>query len=571
MNIEEHKDRALHDLINIIHFTETVSAKIIGLPNKPDIYSTVMKKFAQSKRYTAGILLLTDDISKLKIADTSISPLMLKAGEKASGHRMKEYTIDSNQSHIFYQVVKVGETIHTHISEVMGELFPQPLARLIAKTMGYEKESVILTPLKLYGEIIGVFAMSSTILAEHLIPSVRNLAQHISTALELADENAERKRAEEELKNSEERLRILFEFAPDAYYLNDLKGNFIDGNKAAEEIIGYKKEELIGKNFLKLDLLPPGQISKAAWHLTRNALGRPTGPDEFVLNRKDGSQVTLEIRTFPVKTKGQVLVLGIARDITKRKKIEEQLQQSQLLISLGEMTAGIAHEVNNPLGSVLLYSEMLMASDIPAPIKKDLRVIHGEAKRAANVMTDLLTYCRRVKSHVHSVNLHKILNKVLGMRRYQQGVQNITVHANFADNPLYVKGDSSQLMQAFMNLMLNAEEAINKSSRGNIIITTQINEEWAKVSIADDGTGIPEGNLSQVFYPFFTTKQVGEGTGLGLSTCYGIITAHAGLIRTENNDMGGATFIVELPLVEGSGSKKFIQKTKRKSLVVSRR
>jgi len=136
------------------------------------------------------------------------------------------------------------------------------------------------------------------------------------------------------------------------------------------------------------------------------------------------------------------------------------------------------------------------------------------------------------------------------MRRYAERVQNINVSTNLVGSPLYVKGDSSQLMQVFMNLILNAEEVLRNCNGGNIVVTTQIDGEWAEVSITDNGTGIPEENLSQVFYPFFTTKPLREGTGLGLSTCYGIVTSHNGLIRAENNERGGATFIVELPLAE---------------------
>jgi len=139
----------------------------------------------------------------------------------------------------------------------------------------------------------------------------------------------DRRQAEEKLKSSEERLKILFEFAPDAYYLNDLKGNFIDGNRAAEEITGYKRDELIGKSFLKLKLLPPRQIPKAAALLAKNALGQATGPDEFTLNRKDGTQVPVETRTFPIKIEGKTSVLGIARDITERKQAEEALRKSE--------------------------------------------------------------------------------------------------------------------------------------------------------------------------------------------------------------------------------------------------
>ncbi|RLE06603.1 MAG: hypothetical protein DRJ06_07465, partial [Candidatus Aminicenantes bacterium] len=149
----------------------------------------------------------------------------------------------------------------------------------------------------------------------------------------------EHKRAEEELKNSEERLKIMFEYAPDAYYLSDLKGYFIDGNKAAENLVGYKKEEVIGKSFLNLALLSTKELLKASKLLAKNLQGKGTGPDEFTLNRKDGSQVSVEIRTYPVKIKGKTVVLGIARDISERKKIEEKLSKTRERLELA-MDAG---------------------------------------------------------------------------------------------------------------------------------------------------------------------------------------------------------------------------------------
>jgi len=156
----------------------------------------------------------------------------------------------------------------------------------------------------------------------------------------------ERKKAEEELRDSEERLKILFDYAPDAYYTSDIKGKFIDGNKAAERLIGYKREELIGKSFLKLKLLSLADIPKAAKLLVKNLRGQPTGSDEFVLNRKDNSKVTVEISTYPVKIKGRTLALGIVRDITERKKAEEALRKSQ------QEFASIFH--NNPEALVYL-------------------------------------------------------------------------------------------------------------------------------------------------------------------------------------------------------------------------
>jgi len=142
----------------------------------------------------------------------------------------------------------------------------------------------------------------------------------------------DQKKAAKELKDSEERLKIMFEYAPDGYYLNDFKGNFIDGNRAAEKLTGYKRDELAGKSFLKLKLLPLKEIPKAATLLAKNALGQPTGPDEFTLKRKDGTRAEVEIRTFPVKIKGKTLVLGNVRDITVRKRREEVLSYERDLM-----------------------------------------------------------------------------------------------------------------------------------------------------------------------------------------------------------------------------------------------
>ncbi|MCK4817468.1 diguanylate cyclase, partial [bacterium] len=172
---------------------------------------------------------------------------------------------------------------------------------------------------------------------------------------------------QEELRHSEEKLKMLFEFAPDAYYLNDLKGSFVDGNKAAEELTGYTREELIGKNFLTLKLLPPTQIPKAATLLAKNVLGKPTGPDEFLLNRKDGTKVAVVIKTFPVKIHDRNLVLAIARDISEQKQTDKE--REKVLSEMGKRIKELhcMYAITRSLGERKTLAEILKDVTVIVP------------------------------------------------------------------------------------------------------------------------------------------------------------------------------------------------------------
>lgn len=180
-------------------------------------------------------------------------------------------------------------------------------------------------------ELLIIGSIDAFIVPAIVGPIVIYFIRHTSRLMEyneqLKREIVEREEVERRLKGSEERFKLLFEFAPDAYYLIDLEGNFIDCNRAAEEMCGYKKEEFVGKNMLRADLLPPEEVPKAAASLAKSALARPTGPEEFILIRKDGARVNLEVRAYPVEADGRTLILGIARDVTQRKQAEEELER----------------------------------------------------------------------------------------------------------------------------------------------------------------------------------------------------------------------------------------------------
>ena len=234
---------------------------------------------------------------------------------------------------------------------------------------------------------------------------------------------------------------------------------------------------------------------------------------------------------------------------TERKRVEEQLLITDRLASVGELASGIAHELNNPLTSVIGFSQLLLGRDIPDDIKEDIKVIYSEARRAAEVMKNLLIFARKHTSVKQLVNINSVIEKVLALRAYEQRVENIQVITHLAPDLPEIMADYFQLQQVFLNIIINAEHfMLEAHQRGTLIITTQLIGNTIKASFTDDGPGITKENLGHLFDPFFTTKEVGRGTGLGLSICHGIITEHSGRIYAESESGKGATFVVELPI-----------------------
>lgn len=199
-------ENTIAELLELIHFTEYLSAKILAIRSEFLIYNTIVKDFKKTKRYSTTIVLLTEDGKKLRVVGNSLPSKVIPSGEKACGLRLNDYSFDLKKSSIYQKVINNDVTISTKVSDVLAELFPAPLAFLISKITDYEKKNCIITPLKKFGKCIGAFAMSSPCFEEYLIPSVRYFATHLSSALELAEESNERTKAEKALKASQELL-----------------------------------------------------------------------------------------------------------------------------------------------------------------------------------------------------------------------------------------------------------------------------------------------------------------------------------------------------------------------------
>jgi two-component system NtrC family sensor kinase len=277
---------------------------------------------------------------------------------------------------------------------------------------------------------------------------------------------------------------------------------------------------------------------------------------EYTFARKDGSEFLGEVNSSVLRdTAGKVIgSISITEDITERRRMEEQLIITDRLASIGELASGVAHELNNPLTSVIGFSELLLGrKNIADDIREDLNMINREAQRTAGVVRNLLTFARKHSPEKQSVDINSVLKKVLELRAYEHRISNIQVNTKFATELPETMADSFQLQQVFLNIIINAEYfMIQARGRGALDITTELGGGMIRITITDDGPGISKENLKHLFTPFFTTKEVGKGTGLGLSICYGIITAHGGKIYAESEYGKGATFTVELPISKGN-------------------
>jgi len=358
----------------------------------------------------------------------------------------------------------------------------------------------------------------------------------------------ERKKAEDVLRQSEEKFAKAFRLGPEAMSIIELEsGRIIDVNENYTRLIGYKLEEIIGHTVFELAIYKRFEERTATIKILKEK--ERYHNFEMTILTKSGEERTCLVSAELLRFGQQDFALGVYKDITERKKMEEKLLIADRLASIGQLASGIAHELNNPLTSVIGFSEMLLKRDLPDDVKEDLKIDNDQAKRTAQIVKGLLTFARKQKTEKEPVDISSLIQNVLQLRSYEHRVSNIEVNTRFAPNLPEITGNGAQLQQVFINLIVNAEQAMLEAhGRGGLIITTEQMGDMVRVSFTDDGPGISPENMRKLFSPFFTTKEVGKGTGLGLSICHGIVIEHGGRIYAESEPGKGATFVVELPV-----------------------
>ena len=375
--------------------------------------------------------------------------------------------------------------------------------------------------------------------------NLSRLVSSVKRELRESDLRREHRVTEGRIRRAAEEWRTTIDTITDWVSIQDSNFRIVRLNKAYADIFKKHPRELVGKTCYELVHGTSEPVPHCPHRKTMQSK-LPSIAEYF----EPHLGVYLETATSPViNERGDVVAsVHITRDITERKRMEEQLLIADRLASLGELSAGIAHEVNNPLTSVLGFTQLLLDEDLPDSIRGNVEIVLREAERASGIVKNLLTFSQRHDQVKQTVNINNIIESVLELRAYQQKLNNIGVNLSLTDLPDVV-ADYFQLQQVFLNIIINAEYFMAEANHGGTLsITTEKADDIVRVTFADDGPGISKEAMGRLFDPFFTTKGVGKGTGLGLSICHGIVTGHGGRIYAESTPGQGATFTVELPL-----------------------
>jgi len=349
-----------------------------------------------------------------------------------------------------------------------------------------------------------------------------------------------------EIEESHEYLKNIFENASDIIFTIDNEGRFTFLNKRVEDL-GYTKDELVGKPFDHLLISEEG--IRAFVNVLKQGYKKTL---EIELKGKGGTvwQALCSFTPLKSSSEGIVGLLGVAKDITERKMLEKKLLQTEKLASLGTFVSGIAHELNNRLLPVLVYSELLQEALLGENELKLIKTINRSATGAKHIVESLLRFSRQEKPHKSCVNLNNVLNSVVSILNYRISSCSISLKSDLDKTLPMTFADERQIEQVFVNIINNACDAFEERGEegGEIVIRSCSKDNEIFIEIVNNGPQIPKDRLEKIFDPFYTSKEVGKGTGLGLSLCYGIVHENGGDI-TVTSEPGSTAFVIRMPVI----------------------
>ncbi|MGI2335906.1 MAG: response regulator [Dehalogenimonas sp.] len=383
---------------------------------------------------------------------------------------------------------------------------------------------------------------------------VLNSSGKPETLIGIVQDITERKLNEEALQKSQQQLKLMLDQLPCILWTMDKDLRYTSASGTGLQTSGNSSADLVGKTIFEYS--PKFTEDSPFVICLRKALaGKSESIEEPAV--KNSRIFLIYMEPIYDTDKNIIGIAGVSIDITERKIAEEENRQlqnkaemSSRLAAVGEMAAGIAHEINNPLTGVIGFSELLMErEDLPDDIQEYLKIINDGSIRVKEIVRRMLTFARQSKPEKSSVDITELIENTLELRSYVLKTSNIEVKREYDPELPWVSVDSGQLQQVFLNIIVNAEYAMKKAhDKGVLSITTEKLDGHIRVSISDNGPGMSKEVKDKLFQPFFTTKDPGEGTGLGLSLSFGIVQEHGGTIRVESVVGQGSTFVIELPV-----------------------
>lgn len=487
--------------------------------------------------------------------DMRLAAIVNSSADAIIGKSLEGIVFSWNESAQIMYGYSASEAVGRHFSAFVPPAYQEIVNEALGKVKyGETIRSLDIVQVRKDGTLIDVsFSISPILGAKNQIIGISSIARDIT----------EQRRLEKEAKKSEEQYRDLIENARDIIYTHDLEGKITSVNKACEQVTGYRREEIINLN--QAQFIAPEYLEKAYDMFNRKLAGEQGTTYELEIIAKNGRHISVEVSTNLIFQDGfPVGVQGIARDITERKHLEEQLRQSQRLEAIGQLTGGIAHDFNNLLTGIIGYSQFtLMKDSIEEPLRGRIEEVKKAGERAAALISQLLVFSRKqvLQSKILDLNfliseIEKMLQRVIG--------EDIELRTNLAQDLGFIKCDPGQIEQVLMNLVINARDAMPEGGRltvetRNIIVNEAYGcssscdvqpGEYIELCVSDSGIGMDMETQKHMFEPFFTTKEVGKGTGLGLSTVYGIVKQSRGYIWAYSEVGRGTTFTVYLPRVK---------------------
>jgi PAS domain S-box-containing protein len=391
------------------------------------------------------------------------------------------------------------------------------------------------------GELLSI-ALNRALEKQSMKKKLRKYTQGLETLV---------REANQQLEKAYKFRENLIENSPDAIVSVRKGGEIVIFNSAAEQMLGYNKEEVIKKLNIT-EIYPPGKAKEVMKDLRSEHFGGKGKVDkrEMTVVHRDGHEIPVYLSASILYEQGQESgSVGIFTDISEKKRLERQLLRSEKLSSLGKLAAGIAHEINQPLTGVLTFASLLLKrhKDDQASAK-DLEIIVRETKRIKGIVQGILEFAREAPMQKIDSDMRSIIDNTLQLIERQEKFLGIEVKKEFESDLPNLKADPNLLEQVFMNLFLNAADAME--GQGLLTIKAAREGNDIRVDITDTGTGMAPDVTERIFDPFFTTKDSteGAGMGLGLAVSYGIINNHGGTITASSQEGKGATFTVRLPL-----------------------